>query len=266
MEYVDGEPLSRWVEMYHPISDSLLLEILCQMLDGITALHEIDAIHRDLKPSNVMLSEDFLAKVMDLGVVRLTSEKIGKLTPSDQFLATIRNSSPELLFGKKYDKRTDLYSFGTILYFLLHGEEVFGHERQFARLIELVRHDQPECNEALQGESATRSHLLDLCKRLALYLKRAGLLEPSQPGAIIVSLRRAESLRKGLSTETVPGSAGTCVSSWRSVAFGNGLILHDDRQDAAGDLGGVDIVDACRRPTRGAEARDLHVYSSDSVR
>jgi transcriptional regulator with XRE-family HTH domain len=166
MEYVDGQTLSSWVQMYHPLSDPVLLEIACQILDGVAALHSVDAIHRDLKPSNIMISEAFRVKVMDLGVVLVTKDKAADLTPSSQFLGTIRNSSPELLLGRPYDKRTDMYSFGTLLYHLLHGEEVFAQEQQFARLTELVLHNPPEFDESLTGQGPTRSCLLELCKRL----------------------------------------------------------------------------------------------------
>jgi tRNA A-37 threonylcarbamoyl transferase component Bud32/transcriptional regulator with XRE-family HTH domain len=166
MEYVDGDPLSNWVPMYHRISESLLLEILCEISDGICALHDLGVIHRDLKPANIMLSGAFRAKIMDLGVVHLTADTIQKLTPSHQFLATIRNSSPELLQGNKYDDRTDLYSFGTIMYFLLHGEEVFAEHQNFAKLVDAVIHSEPAFDDKLKEESPTLGRLLEICKHL----------------------------------------------------------------------------------------------------
>jgi transcriptional regulator with XRE-family HTH domain/tRNA A-37 threonylcarbamoyl transferase component Bud32 len=170
MEYVDGNPLSRWVEMYHPISNSLLLPTLCQILDGLIELHKLGLLHRDLKPSNVMFSEAFTAKIMDLGVVLPVKKdelrESDRMTPSDKFLGTIRNSAPEHLFGINCDQRADLYSFGTILFFLLHGEEVFAAEDQFARLVKKVETEQPAFDEALGTNDPVRGRLLELCKRL----------------------------------------------------------------------------------------------------
>lgn len=164
MEYVEGMTLDRWVEMFHPIPDGLLLDILLQLIDGIGALHEADIIHRDIKPQNIMISSTFTPKIMDLGVVRITKDS--KITPSDKFVGTIRNSSPELLYGEEYDQRTDLYSFGTVLYQLLHRRQVFADVNQFAQLVGHVRNKSPDFDESLATESLLRGHLLRLAKNL----------------------------------------------------------------------------------------------------
>jgi transcriptional regulator with XRE-family HTH domain len=113
-----------------------------------------------------MLSEAFLAKVMDLGIVLPKASVPDALTPSDQFLASIRNSAPELLLNEHPDERADLYSFGTLMYFLLRGEEIFAQEKYPPRLAKLVEEVDPEFDEKIREESVARAHLQDLCRRL----------------------------------------------------------------------------------------------------
>jgi serine/threonine protein kinase/transcriptional regulator with XRE-family HTH domain len=165
MEYVDGITLHAWLSMFHRISDRLLLRIFRQLVDGTHALHEKGVIHRDIKPTNILISSTFQAKITDFGVVKVKDTPPGGSTPEDKFLGTIRNASPELLFGEKFDQRADLYSLGTVLYALLHGIEIFAAENQFARLIELKRHQDPEFDTAFAGKPI-RGRLADLAKKL----------------------------------------------------------------------------------------------------
>lgn len=169
MEYVDGITLDRWLQLFHPISGLLLLRIVDQLTSAIARLHQDGIIHRDLKPANVMMSSDFQVKVMDFGVVRVTTESVDvQATPSDKFLGTIRNAAPEMLFGAEYDQRADLYSLGTIVYFLLYGEQVFSDENQFARLIERIRNTDPSPAGDTRTDDVVRNALAQITSRLLL--------------------------------------------------------------------------------------------------
>ena len=164
MEYVDGIRLDTWLQMFHPLPRNLLLRIVDQLLDALSHLHATGITHRDFKPANIMVSSTFDAKVMDFGVVRVTHDS--PITPKDKFVGTIRNSSPEMLFGRDYDHRTDLYSLGTVLYPLLYGEEVFAEESQFARLIDLVKDTYPELDPSVASRDDVSSALFELTKQL----------------------------------------------------------------------------------------------------
>lgn len=150
--------------MFHPVSGRLLLRIVEQLLAGLAELHAKSIVHRDLKPSNVMLSSSFDVKIMDYGVVDVTSDS--PITPDERFLGTVRNSSPELLLGKDYDARTDLYSVGTILYDLIYGEQIFSHENQRAMLQELKLHAKPNYPPAPASRDQVCSALLAITKEL----------------------------------------------------------------------------------------------------
>ncbi len=166
MEYVDGIPLDKWVEQFFPIPTRLLLRLAEQLIGGVACLHENGITHRDLKPQNIIVTSTFDVKIMDLGVVQIQPND-SPLTPQDKFLGTIRNSSPEMLFGGNYSHQTDLYSIGTVLYLLLHGEQIFAEEQQFARLIRLVENEDPHFDPpAKRTADPVRAAVYDLCHSL----------------------------------------------------------------------------------------------------
>jgi transcriptional regulator with XRE-family HTH domain len=164
MEYVDGITLDAWLTMYHPVSGRLLLRIVDALIDGLGHLHENGVTHRDFKPQNIMMASTFEPKIMDFGVVRVTSDT--PITPKDKFVGTIRNSSPEMLFGREYDQRTDLYSLGTVIYSLLYGEQVFAEENQFARLIELIKTQPPDLDPSVGNRDEVSAALLKVARAL----------------------------------------------------------------------------------------------------
>ncbi|MGQ0547024.1 MAG: protein kinase domain-containing protein [Betaproteobacteria bacterium] len=163
MEYVDGVPLDRWIEQYWPIPRQLLVRFTKQLLSGVGHLHANGTLHRDIKPQNIMVTSTFDLKIMDFGVVRVKTDS--PLTPEDMFIGTIRNSSPEMLFGQNYDERGDLYSLGTVFYALLHGEQVFSEEKQFARLVSMVRETEPHFDTAAAQDEVAQQ-LMQVTERL----------------------------------------------------------------------------------------------------
>lgn len=172
MEYVDGVALSSWISMFHPVPGIVLYKIFLAITDAVALLHVEGVHHRDVKPANIMVTNTLDAKLMDLGVVRITSEALERLrddksvTPENVTLGTIRNSAPEMLFGEEYDERADVYSLGTVLYALLHGEEVFSEEPQWARLTQLVRTEPPQFDDGLCGRDQITAALKPLASQL----------------------------------------------------------------------------------------------------
>ncbi|HEV2969197.1 MAG TPA: protein kinase [Pirellulales bacterium] len=164
MEYVDGIPLDKWIEQFHPAPRRLVMRFVSQLLSAVSHLHDNGVRHRDIKPANALVTSNFDVKLMDLGVVQILSDS--RLTPEESFIGTIRNSSPEMLFGRSYDDRTDLYSLGTIIYALLHGEQVFADEGQWARLTRLIETDNPRFDPAVKATDGVSSILFDAAQKL----------------------------------------------------------------------------------------------------
>ena len=124
MEYVDGQTLSDWIQMHHPISERLLVRIFQAILFGLQEIHNIGTLHRDIKPQNIMITSDFHAKIMDLGVIYIAGEpRITPGTLSAKRPGTLAYNSPEALDSKfeKMSDKSDIHSVGAVLYFLLSG-------------------------------------------------------------------------------------------------------------------------------------------------
>ena len=133
MELVRGQKLS---ELVHgePLSLSRTLELATEIVDGLSCAHEKGIIHRDLKPPNIMLTEDGHPKIIDFGLAKLM-EPLGSAdsledtalrhTESGQILGTVSYMSPEQARGKSLDRRSDIFSFGIVLYEMVTGRLPF---------------------------------------------------------------------------------------------------------------------------------------------
>jgi serine/threonine-protein kinase len=131
MEYVQGETLrERLTEGPLPVRNAL--ETAGEIAEALEAAHKQNIVHRDLKPSNIMLTPEGHVKVMDFGLAKRVTPAEGqeeeittKLTKDDSFLGTVPYMSPEQLRGQEVDARSDIFSFGVVLYEMLAGVHPF---------------------------------------------------------------------------------------------------------------------------------------------
>src|SRR5262245_8885025 len=134
-EFIDGTNIQKWISTNGPIPPRLTVEISIQALNGLEHLHAMGLIHRDISPENIMLSQDhqgkLLVKVIDFGIAKQLAEGEGGqgLTQTGMFLGKLKYASPEqagfLKEGEHLDPRSDLYSFGIVLYEMLAGRAPF---------------------------------------------------------------------------------------------------------------------------------------------
>jgi serine/threonine protein kinase len=132
MELVDGEPLSELVRRGIPPAEALRL--VADAAEALAAAHEREILHRDIKGDNLMRTRDGRIKVLDFGLAKLRDEPqfaeqtVGPtraLTGEGRILGTVAYMSPEQAKGQELDSRTDLFSFGAVLYEMSTGKSPF---------------------------------------------------------------------------------------------------------------------------------------------
>jgi serine/threonine protein kinase/Tol biopolymer transport system component len=150
MEYVDGKTLGQMI----PRRGMKLNEVLkyaIQIADGLARAHAVGIIHRDLKPGNIMVGEDGLVKVLDFGLAKLTERpRIGEeestrsippWTDEGTILGTASYMSPEQATGKPVDARSDIFSFGSVLYEMVTGRRAFESDSKMSTLAKIIHED-----------------------------------------------------------------------------------------------------------------------------
>ena len=138
MEYLEGETLySRMIEQ-RLISADLMVEITKQVCAGLDYAHGMNVIHRDIKPANIMITRQGVAKIMDFGIAKA----VGTMTNTGQVLGTPNYMSPEQVKGLPLDGRSDLFSFGVLLYEMATGERPFTGENVTTIIYKII-HENP---------------------------------------------------------------------------------------------------------------------------
>lgn len=214
MEHVQGRSL-RAVLQDGPLPVIDATRITLQVAEALVEAHEHGVVHRDLKPANVMITTKGHAKVLDFGVAKLLAETDHSQTHSEAtgLIGTPMYMSPEQASGKSVDKRTDLWSLGTLYYELLTGRPPFRADGGFAVLhaiisgrfppVRQVRPELPEDAEHIVNKAMQK----DLSRRYATAEEMAG------------------DLSRLLAGMTAPASAVRQSSTRRLKVFSAALVL-----------------------------------------
>jgi tetratricopeptide (TPR) repeat protein len=149
MEYVRGEPLSEAL-VRGPLTVARAVEYAIQIADALKVAHEAGIVHRDLKPGNIMISSSGVVKVVDFGIAKRVAleghEDVGTtsapLTAMGVSIGTPTYMSPEQALGDAVDSRSDLFSFGIVLYEMLAGQRPFESTTRLG-LVRQIVHDPP---------------------------------------------------------------------------------------------------------------------------
>ena len=135
MEYVEGKTLKQIVEE-EALAIKKILDIAIQMCDGLVVAHERGIVHRDIKSENIMVTAKGQPKITDFGLAKVKGAT--KLTKTGSTLGTAAYMSPEQARGEEVDHRSDIFSFGVVLYEMLTGRLPFGGEHLAALLYSII--------------------------------------------------------------------------------------------------------------------------------
>jgi Tol biopolymer transport system component len=159
-ELLEGETL-RGVLAGGRLAARRAIDFAIQIAHGLAAAHEKGIVHRDLKPENVFVTKDGRVKILDFGLAKLTRPEEGSQstnlptasagTEPGVVLGTLGYMSPEQVRGKHADARSDIFSFGAILYEMLSGERAFHGDSAADTMSAILREDPPDLSVANQS-------------------------------------------------------------------------------------------------------------------
>ncbi len=143
MEFIDGKELKHIINTNQdttlPVSD--IINYTIQIAEGLKAAHKKNIVHRDIKSQNIMITDEGLIKIMDFGLAKIKGGS--QITKSGVTFGTPEYMSPEQAKGEKLDYRTDIWSFGVVLYEMLKGKLPFTGEYEQAITYSILN-DEPQ--------------------------------------------------------------------------------------------------------------------------
>ena len=235
MEYLEGQTLrARLGGAALPQRNAL--EYAAQIAQGLIAAHQKGIVHRDLKPENLWVTAEDRIKILDFGLAQLSETAMhpenASVSPADVSLAsdqgwmmgTVGYMSPEQVRGRPLDHRTDIFSFGTILYEMLAGKRAFHGPSALDTLIAILNTEPPELADPAMDQLVRRCLAKDLERRFQSSSDLASNLEavldaPSsadeRDSKKRALLPRRRILQAGGGAASLGGAGGTVgVAAW----------------------------------------------------
>ena len=216
MEMVDGENLESMING-RPMDPTLICDIGIQVADGLAVAHEAGVVHRDIKAENVMIGPRGQVKILDFGLAKLrevqatTNDPATRLTKVGTIMGTVTHMSPEQALGTDVDFRTDIFSFGVMLYEMATGRLPFEASTVQATLARILNQEPKPADELNPTLPPDLTRIIHEC------LSKDRVLRPSLNDIV----GQLKAIRFGLTGER---PVSTVMSRTQQVAAGAGTL------------------------------------------
>ena len=174
MEFVEGVDLSDILTRNTPLSLVEKIDVLIDVLNGLSYAHKRGIVHRDIKPANIRIDEEGRARIMDFGIAHLTSSNI---TRTGVTVGTPAYMSPEQITGGAISAASDIFGVGAVMYELLTGVQAFKGDSLQSVMYKIISAPTPELPLVARALSADQN--ASVSKALGAIISRALAKEPS---------------------------------------------------------------------------------------
>jgi serine/threonine protein kinase len=231
MEFVRGKTLDQHIGRTGlNLKDALTYGI--QIADALARAHAAGIVHRDLKPANIIVADDGRVKLLDFGLAKLTeviegdpdgttatmAPQAGPQTEEGTILGTVAYMSPEQAQGGKVDGRSDIFSFGSVLYEMVTGQRAFGGTNKMATLAAILHLEPKAASEIAEGVPAVLDKIIARCLRKDPERRAQGIAD--------VKLTLEELKQESESeVKTAPAVPRRAWPSQRLVAWTAGIVV-----------------------------------------
>jgi eukaryotic-like serine/threonine-protein kinase len=205
MEFVDGESLKRKIAR-GPLAFDEVASIARQLAGALHAAHQKGIVHRDVKPANIFVRDDGSVKVLDFGVAKLAGET--RVTAQGQVVGSVAYMSPEQLRGEDVDARSDIWSFGVVLYEMLVQHYPFRGDHAAAIVYSITNEDPP-------GPETLRSDIPEELTSVCMACLRKEPAERPSSMAVVQSILGGEMVSRPAKKK----AALRVPSFWRLAAW-----------------------------------------------
>jgi eukaryotic-like serine/threonine-protein kinase len=172
MECVNGKTLDQLIPQ-RGMRLNEALKCAVQIADALARAHSAGIVHRDLKPGNIMVNEHGLVKVLDFGLAKLTeatptseddaTRTMRPTTEEGKIVGTVAYMSPEQAEGKKVDARSDIFSFGSVLYEMVTGGQAFHGDTKASTLAAILKDNPRPASQLVDGLPREVERLISRC-------------------------------------------------------------------------------------------------------
>jgi serine/threonine protein kinase len=223
MDYYEGQTLGDKLK-----KSKLRLEeffrISTQIAEGISWAHKFGIIHRDIKPANILITKDGVVKILDFGLAKLSGQTM--MTKMGTTLGTVAYMSPEQARGEDVDHRTDIWSFGVVMYEMLTGKPPFSSEYEQAMIYSILNEEikpissnKPDINPELDTliMDCMEKDLNERCQSAAEIRRKLKFLSSTTSSSKIKSVSQAKKVLLQTENQTKPIESSSKKWKWFAI-------------------------------------------------